>query len=167
MKPQPLLTWHGLQHLILKVKFVFLLEIKLGCRKRGCVKGGATFDFAFVRVCLHFLAFARVYLRFRSLVRGPEICVCLRLRAFVCVCKHPLLLHPLLRHPEDSPTIFSSSSRGAPIFQFSGRRPIFQFWGTPGCSITCPFCTVELRETQRCAIKRRSDATSDAEPYFK
>ena len=31
--------------------------------------------------------------------REPEVCVCLPLRAFACVCKHPLL-SPLLRDPE-------------------------------------------------------------------
>ena len=38
-------------------------------------------------------------LHFGPLFTEPEIFVCLRLRAFLC--KHPLLVHPLLRHPDD------------------------------------------------------------------
>ena len=43
------------------------------------------FAFPFVHVYLHLLAFARVCLHFGTHFRKPEICVCLRLRAFVCV----------------------------------------------------------------------------------
>ena len=54
----------------------------LGCRKSGCVEGVSFFDFAFVRVCLRLLMFARVYLCFGPLFREPDNCVCLRLFAF-------------------------------------------------------------------------------------
>ena len=69
---------------------------KLGLPQRGV----QFFDFAFVRLCPRWSAFARVFLRFGFLVREPEICICLRLRAFVCVCKDPLLLHYILRQPD-------------------------------------------------------------------
>ena len=58
-------------------------------------------------ICSHLSQFVRVCLCFGSCFRELEICVCLRLRTFVCVrlrCKHPLLLHPLLRHLGEFPT---------------------------------------------------------------
>ena len=58
---------------------------EVAAAKGGASKGLKFFDFAFVRVCLRLRAFARVYLRFRSLFREPEICVCLRLRTFARV----------------------------------------------------------------------------------
>ena len=62
--------------------------------KRRCNK---FFDFTFV------CAFARACLRFGSHFREPEICVCLHLRAFVCVRLHlqtPPFITPPLRHPD-------------------------------------------------------------------
>ena len=46
-------------------------------------KGVSIFSFAFVRAFLRVLAFECVYLRFRSLFREPEICVCTPSFAFV------------------------------------------------------------------------------------
>ena len=67
-----------------------------GVHKRGCNS-----------LILHLLAFvcvwglfARICLRLGSVFREPEICICARLSAFVCECKHPLSLHPLLQHPD-------------------------------------------------------------------
>ena len=58
-----------------------------GVRKRGCYSLILRL-FAFVRVCLHLLAFACVYLRFRAVFGKFEICVCLHLRAFESVRLH-------------------------------------------------------------------------------
>ena len=35
------------------------------------------------------------------------------------------------------------------IVEFISRRPIFQFWGAPGCRIKCPFYTMEHRENAK------------------
>ena len=71
----------------------------LGCRERGLRLRVQFFDFAFVRVCLHLLAFARVCLRYGVLFGEPEIgvvwfCarVCLRLQT-------PAFNTAHLRHP--------------------------------------------------------------------
>ena len=72
----------------------------MGCRKMGVRKRGWFFWFyvrsrlsAFARACAHLSAFWVQFQRAWNLRS-------LRLFAFVCVCKHPILLHPPLRHPD-------------------------------------------------------------------
>ena len=71
-----------------------------GVCKRGC-NSLILRLFAFVCVCLRLRTFICVLSPFSEGLKSAFVCVCARLFAFVCVCKHPLLLHPLLRHPED------------------------------------------------------------------
>ena len=88
----------------------------LGCRKRGCVKGGEILRFcvcprlrAFACVCVRLPAFACVIGPSSESLRSASVCVCARaicacLPLRVCLhsfgfvnCKHSLLLHPLLQ----------------------------------------------------------------------
>ena len=65
-----------------------------GVRKRGC-KSSILRLFAFVCVCLRLFAFVRVFGPISGSLKSAFVCVCARSFAFACVCKHPLLLHPL------------------------------------------------------------------------
>ena len=62
--------------------------------------------------------FARAYLRLRSLFKKHDICVYLRLVAFVCLCKRPLSLHPLFRKLEKAVAVRISTllENSSPIF---------------------------------------------------
>ena len=70
--------------------------------KGGVQKGVSFLDFC---ICSRLSAFARVwraYLRFVPLFREPEICVCLRMRSFVCV-RFRLQTPPFIAPPSAAP----------------------------------------------------------------
>ena len=97
----------------------------LGCRIRGC-NSLILRLFAFVCVCSRFRACTCVFGPFSE----PEICVCLCLRALVCIRKHPLLLHPFLRHPEihvEFLTIFWHMCIRAGQFEFANQDKSFMY----------------------------------------
>ena len=87
--------------------------------------------FAFVCVCSRLRAFICVLGPF---FREPENCVCLRLRAFVCV-QHPLLLHPLLRHPEKRQNGTELAEGHTNLLSAPAALPISSTFTTPSLSI--------------------------------
>ena len=71
-----------------------------GVRKRRCNSSFLRL-FACVFVCLQVCArLSADSVPFSGSLKSSFGCVCARLFAFVRVCKHPLLLQPLLRHPD-------------------------------------------------------------------
>ena len=99
---------------------------------------------AFARVGLRLLAFARVYLHFGSLLREPEICVCLRLRAFVCVANTPFYYTPFLGVSQRPLTLILPQK----YRDTNGRRIVIQI----GCVYTT-FCHREGIHLQKYAIE--------------